>query len=178
MTVANNCSYRDSRSRHQRKGIHHGNHMPYQSSTMCHIFLLKNGRCLKSPRKWMIVTCHSGGRKSEINHGVNTHWNGHFRETQEFPSHERDKVNSWVTTRVYKILYSNDILTIDLSVPVLSEKHCHTNRKGEQSPWSTSSVQFSRTAAEMEYCATGCLVLGFVAHTQACCKTNHIIQHL
>jgi len=132
MTVANNCSYRDSRSRHQRKGIHHGNHMPYQSSTMCHIFLLKNGRCLKSPRKWMIVTCHSGGRKSEINHGVNTHWNGHFRETQEFPSHERDKVNSWVTTRVYKILYSNDILTIDLSVPVLSEKHCHTNRKGEQ----------------------------------------------
>lgn len=33
----------------------------------------------------MIVSYHIRGRKSKIYHGVNMHWNGHFRETHEPP---------------------------------------------------------------------------------------------
>lgn len=147
MTVANNWSYRDSRSRHEHKGIHHGNHMPSQPSSMCHIFLLKTGRCLKSPGKWMIVTCHIGGRKSEIDHDVNMHWNGHFRETREFPSHKGDKVNSWVTIKVYKNIILqwhpyNEFIHASLKWKTLSHQlKRKTNKNPDLHPLFNSPIQ-------------------------------------
>lgn len=106
MTVVNNWFCRDSRNKQKsKKG--HSSWKPHaiQSSSMCRIFLLKSGRCLKPPGKWMIVAYHLGGWKSKINLGVNMPYNSHFREIQDTPpSHKRDKVNLWVTTRFSKRL--------------------------------------------------------------------------